>query len=293
MTKFDRNNAKIDGVSSKTDTGIPVKETKQFAIGIDLHGTLLNEEWIIPTGILSELVSILARIHSRCPVYICTGNDLSFTESVLPEKIREIVDGYVLENGCVYYGEKKEELLITPEERILIKALEAELKEKSLPDLLFYGNRTGTISLFTKDKGRGVSPYELSCYLKNHLKGHSTFNRFTITHSDVAVDILPAGHSKYSGMQKICPNRKIIAVADSCNDWEFLFRAEQRFIPNNSSPLIEDQFRAEGIEILPLRSYSHQKDIETVYQSSRKFTYGVVEILKILERELIKKRGSL
>lgn len=259
---------------------------KEYVIGIDLHGTLLNKEWVITPNSLSELIVTLNKIKPVSYIFICSGNDLSFTRKVLPLKLRELIDGFILENGCVFSDGIEERLLITNEQAGLIKKLQQELKYSNLPDVLFFASRSGTISLFTKERNRGTAPYDLFNYLENYLKTHPDRSEIFLTHSDVAVDILPAGNSKYVGLNKICPHQNIIAVADSCNDWEFLDRAWQKFMPVNCCSHLEKKFSLKGYQINSLDTYLNGNNPSTVYKSSFSYTEGVLEILTKLAEHL-------
>ncbi|MBW6516499.1 MAG: HAD hydrolase family protein [Candidatus Cloacimonetes bacterium] len=259
---------------------------KDYIIGIDLHGTLLNNNWTIAPESLPELISVLSAIRSKSYIFICSGNDFSFVKEVLPTSVRELIDGYILENGCSFSDGIKEQLLITDHQVDLIKALEEDLKKTALPDLLLYGNRLATVSLFTKNRVVGVSPFNLYAYLKDHLQNHPSYNDIYITHSDVAVDILPAGNSKFSGIAKFSQNNKIIALADSCNDWEFLSQADLSFVPQNVTPHLVEKCRLNDLTLFPLSAFSLQNIDKTIYKSDFCYTSGVIDILKKLSENL-------
>ncbi len=263
---------------------------KDTVIGIDLHGTLLDKNWCLPQEIIPELISVFQNIKTESHIFICTGNDLSFVREAIPGKIRNLIDGYILENGCVFSDGEEEQLLISHGNVNMIKTLERELTETGLPDLLFTGQRLGTISLFTSDRGKGVAPDNLYSYLKQLLVSHPQRGKIKITHSDVAVDILPADHSKFRGISQVCPQKKIIAIADSCNDWEFLQKADYTFLPLNCYSHIEKRFRQEGYRILPLSSFNDNEKGKDVYKSNMGYTYGVLDILKKIENK--QKKGS-
>ena len=259
--------------------------TKNKVIGIDLHGTLLNKDWSVSPDSLPDLLASLSDINLHSHIYICSGNDLNFVQEVLPAPVREFIDGYILENGCVFSDGKKEHLLISPQQVSMIKSLQEDLHQHQLPEVLFYGHRLGTISLFTKDRDRGVSPHNLFLYLKDYLKSHHSFHDIHITHSDVAVDILPEGNSKFNGLSMVCPLLQIIAIADSCNDWEFLSQADYSFIPQNASPHLEKKFLLHGFSIKHLTTYQHDKNNKTIYKSDQPYTLGVIEILQKINQQ--------
>ncbi len=276
----------MDGKQSEGKKEHKLNEVlKNTVIGIDLHGTLLDKNWCIPQEIIPELIAVLQNINTESYLFICTGNDLNFVREILPAEIRNLFDGYILENGCVFSDGKDEQLLISPEDVDMIKTLERELTEKGLPDLLFKGHRLGTISLFTRNRKTGVSPDNLYNYLEKLLATHPKREKIKITHSDVAVDILPADHSKFRGISQVCAQKKIIAIADSCNDWEFLNKADFAFLPHNCCSHIEERFRKEGYRILNLNNFSDDRRGKDVYKSNLGYTYGVLDILKKLDNK--------
>ena len=253
-------------------------DKKRSVIGIDLHGTLLNRDWSVSEILLPELIDAVNRVRSQAYIFICSGNDFCFTREVLPAPLFNIIDGYILENGCLFSDGNEERLLVNSNQIKIIKFLEKELQKMDLPDLLFFAHRRATISLFTKDHREGNLPDNLFEYLSNILQKHHLSKEITITHSDVAVDILPAGNSKFSGISRVCPEQNIIAIADSCNDWEFLYRATESFLPQNCSPYIVNRFEKRGFSILPVEEY--RKSFEKrVYRSSYSYTEGVLDIL--------------
>src|SRR5690554_4742404 len=259
-------------------------DEKRSVIGIDLHGTLLNRDWSVSDTLLSKLTDKIKKLRSKAYIFICSGNDLGFTREVLPHHLIDLIDGYILENGCVFSNGKEERLLIGEAQIKIIKALESDLQKMNLPDLLFFAHRLGTVSLFTRDHREGKLPDKLFDFLNNLLQKQTLNNEITITHSDVAVDILPAGNSKYSGLTRICPHQRIIAIADSCNDWEFLSRANESFLPYNCSSHIMNKFIEKGFSILPVERYNNAAD-KTVYKSEFGYTEGVLDILtKLADR---------
>lgn len=261
-------------------------QNRKNVIGIDLHGTLLNEKWEIAEETSASLVAVLKRLKDSSYLFVCSGNDLSFVKRVLPVELFEIFDGFVLENGCVFSNGNNEELLVSEKQVSQIKSLENRLKKESLPDLIYYGNRLSTISLFTKDKGSGVSPYNLYLLLKEQLETDIRKDEIIITHSDVAVDILPAGNSKYNGIDKICPGLRVFAVADSYNDLEFLLKASGSFLPDNCSAHLEEELMRKGCSIMPLNRYKDGTEQMNVYKSNYSYTEGVLDILYRLEKSL-------
>ncbi|MBN2790546.1 MAG: HAD family phosphatase [Candidatus Delongbacteria bacterium] len=246
-----------------------------FYIGIDLHGTLINNEEKIAEGSLQYLETLLKNKPDNFRIYICTGNDLLFVQRKLKD-VFELFDGAILETGCVISNDKKSENIIVPKELLIkIKEVEDILLDEDHPEVYKFARRLATISLFTK---YGISIPEFHTKMQNELK-NLDFCR--VTRSSVAVDILPNGFDKYSGLKYVAGEYGIIvAIADSLNDIEMLKQADITYMPGNA----DDQ----TVELLAKTrskkdlSYSIEKD--SFYIAGKKETFGVIEILEHLYR---------
>ena len=86
--------------------------TLKYVIGVDLHGTLLDERWQIENVAKKELIDAIRSIKDFCKVYVCSGNDLTFVKEYVPIELRKHFDGYILETGCVISGGKNEKIII-------------------------------------------------------------------------------------------------------------------------------------------------------------------------------------
>ena len=259
---------------------------KPYVIGIDLHGTLLNENWKIEKPHQVSLINAFMNLKHQAYILIITGNDLSFVKEHVPEPVFSQIDGFILENGTVFSDGTYERLLAEENKIASIKLLEAELKILQIPEVLFFARRLSTISMFTRNQGIGVPPTALFSQINALLKGHHDNDDFYITHSDVAVDIVPKGHTKWTAINYLFPNKKLIAIADSYNDREFLCKADLPIIPANASPKIEAELLNRGFHILPLTRFQWLSIHKNAYKSPSNNTLGVIEALQAIEANL-------
>ena len=246
---------------------------RTFHIGIDLHGTLIDNNEYLAEGSLDKLTSLLKKKPSNFKIYICTGNDLPFVRRKLQD-VFDLFDGAILETGCVISVDNKSENIIVPKELIIkIKELEDLLLDEDHPEVYKFARRLSTISLFTK---YGESILDFHSKLKEELK-NLDFCR--VTRSSVAVDILPNGFDKFSGLKYMAEeNDSIVAIADSLNDLEMLKQADITYMPGN----------ADTTTIDILSKTRNKKDLNTglekdcFYIAEKTETFGVIEILEHL-----------
>jgi len=259
---------------------IQYRRVREYIIGIDLHGTLLapgekfEEELVVP------IASELDRLKSKALLWLCTGNDLSFVKVKVPEPVREMMDGYVLETGCSVSRDKKSEELIAGREEIeIIKSLENLLRGMNFPDLKYFGHRLASISMFTDQ------PRQFYHQIKLIVDKTEYRGRVAVTYSSVAVDLLPKGYDKYRGLSALSQGRKIIGIADSANDLNLLLRSDYAFSPANFARELEPAFLREGRKIVEL---SHLDSLEpnTLAISCQRETRGALEILRFLANHL-------
>ncbi|MDA3885254.1 MAG: HAD hydrolase family protein [Candidatus Delongbacteria bacterium] len=244
-----------------------------FHIGIDLHGTLIDNSEHIAKGSLTKLKSLLKKKPSNFKIYICTGNDLPFVRRKI-EDIFNLFDGAILETGCVISVDNKSERIIVPKDLIIkIKELEDLLMDEDHPVIYKFARRLSTISMFTK---YGESILDFHAELKEDLK-ELDFCR--VTRSSVAVDILPIGFDKYSGLKYMAEeNDIIVAIADSLNDLEMLKQADITYMPGN----------ADTTTIDILSETRNKKDLnsglekDSFYLAEKDETFGVIESLEHL-----------
>lgn len=220
-----------------------------LVVGVDLHGTLLDGQWRVPPELVGPLQTAMARLS----VYVCTGNDLGFIHRRLPCELRRALAGYVLETGCVL-ADGTDERVIVPEPALApIRELRQHLEQAAFQEVLYLDRRLATISLFTRDdRGRGQAPETLFARIQEFVANSAFAAAVQVTHSDVAVDIVPAGHNKYTGMQQVAAGRTIAGIADSFNDFELIAAADYGFIPSNASPHLLRALAERGKIVVPL-----------------------------------------
>ena len=251
----------------------------KYCIGIDLHGTLLDNDWEIKPEIKKELIFELKRIQKFSDVYICTGNDLTFILKHVIEDVRSLLAGYILETGCVVSDENKEKIIIPKENIAVVKKLRQVLEQEFGEKTKYFGRRLITISMFTKDEFDGENPENLFLEVKDFVE-NSEFKSFVhVTHSNVAVDIIPINFHKFTGLKYVAGDAKTIAIADSLNDFDLILNADFSFLPSNASPKIETELKKYNKKIESLEKF-YPSSNQTIFQSSFENTLGVIDILK-------------
>ncbi len=259
---------------------IQYRKVREYIIGIDLHGTLLEPREIFPEELVSPIAQELDKLKGKALLWLCTGNDLSFVEEKIPEPVLEMMDGYVLETGCSVSRDKKtEEVLTTPYEQKMIKELEALLRQMNFPEVKYFGHRLTTIAMFTDN------PRQFYFKIKTLVDKTKFRDKVLVTYSSVAVDILPRGYDKYLGLLRVAEGRKIIGIADSVNDLNLLLRSDYAFSPANIAPELEPILTREGRKLVKL---AHLNELEPniLAVSVQRETRGVLEILRFLANHL-------
>ena len=246
---------------------------RTFHIGIDLHGTLIDNNEYLSKGSLSKLKSLLKKKPSNFKIYICTGNDLLFVQRKIKE-VFDLFDGAILETGCVISVDNKSEKIIVPKELIIkIKELEDLLLDEEHPEVYKFARRLATISLFTN---YGESILDFHAKLKEDLKD---LDFCRVTRSSVAVDILPISFDKFSGLQYMAKeNDVIVAIADSLNDLEMLKQADITYMPGNADKHTIDLLS----ETRNKKDLNSGLEENSFYISEKTETFGVIEILEHL-----------
>jgi len=251
----------------------------KYCIGIDLHGTLLDNDWEIKPDIKNELIVELERVSKFSSVYICTGNDLTFIHKHVPDDVRKLLAGYVLETGCVV-GDEKNETIIIPEKNIeVVKKLREVLEQEFKGKTLYFGRRLITISMFTKDETGGEDPEGLYLEVKSFVENSDFKDYVHVTHSNVAVDIIPVDFHKFTGLKYVAGSMKTIGIADSLNDKDLIINADFAFLPFNASPKLEIELKNYYKTVARLENF-HSLSEQAVFQSSFENTRAVVDILK-------------
>lgn len=254
-------------------------------IGIDLHGTLLDDHWEIKTELRQPLIDILEKMKGEFSMYVCSGNDLTFIKRYIPPEIETYFDGYILETGCVMSSGDKEEVIVGSATVSKIKELEKALKSGKWPEVRYFARRLATISMFTRDEEGGIDPAAIYPRVKKTVNDLGFAEDVMVTHSNVAVDIIPAGYNKFTGMAHVAGNDMgIIGIADSLNDYHMIAEADMAFIPANASYALIELLKDEGRTILPLSEIGRGKgsEVRAIYQSAKRNTSAVIDILNTL-----------
>ena len=253
---------------------------KDYILGLDLHGTLLEPGEILRPELVPALIAGLNKLADRAVLFLCTGNDLEFVNRKLPADLRDCFNGYVLETGCSWSPDRKQELvLISPEEQKLIKDLERKLKKKKFPEVNYFAHRLTTISLFCNH------PREFYAEVQDAVKALGVLDKVTVTYSSVAVDILPRGYNKLIGLRKVAGGRQTIGIADSMNDQALLLEADYALAPQNLAPELKTLLAERGRPVIPLTQASSLtgRDLPVAPKPE---TEGVLQILAFLQDHL-------
>jgi hypothetical protein len=190
----------------------------------------------------------------------------------------------VLETGAVVSTDMKtERVLVPPDVAEGVKNLESYIKGLGISGVYKIPRRLATISLFAE---YGVEPAELAERVTDAIRKHPFFGSVRITYSSVAVDIIPRGFSKWTGISRLAGDLPTVAIADSMNDLEFLKFVDYSFTPSNVTPGLLTSLEKEGKEIRPLDSSVTLPEQGVVYVSGKRTTFAVSEILVLLAAAL-------
>jgi len=259
---------------------VQYRRVRDYIVGIDLHGTMLEPGEKLPEDLVVPIAQELDRLKSKVLLWLCTGNDLSFVEKKVPAPILEMLDGYVLETGCSISRDKRgEEVITSADEQRIIKELEQMLRGMNFPELDYFAHRLTTISMFTKD------PRQFFHKVKAVVDRTEFQARVSVTYSSVAVDILPKGYDKFRGLYAVSEGRKTIGVADSANDINLLLRSDYAFAPSNFASELAPLLAEKGRKIIEL-PHLNALETNTLALACQPETRGVLEILRFLANHL-------
>ena len=242
-------------------------------IGIDLHGTLLNKQEIIDEKFQGHLKEALEKLKEKARLYVCTGNDLPFVKEVIPPDIFALFDGFILETGCAASDGEKEFVKTPVEIQKLSQELRKDLEKEKFSEVNEFRRRLTTVSLFCN------RPKEFAEKVKDFLEKSKYREDFAATYSSVAVDVIPKGWNKFVGMQLVADKNKIIGIADSMNDFDFLLKSDFSFLPSNASKEVIDKLRERGKRVVNIK---YAKPEDGVIQSNFPEVEGVIEILEFI-----------
>jgi len=252
--------------------------SQTHAAGIDLHGTLLDRRWRIDEGSLKRLTRAIEALRDHCLFFICSGNDVSFLHNHLTTATMSLFDGYILETGCIISDGTIEQVLVSPGDMASIGALEDILRSHRFPEVRYFAPRQATVSLFTRTADGGNDPADLMPRVVDAVVETGFGDRVYVTHSDVAVDVIPRGYDKLSGLGVAAGGLKTIGIADSLNDLPLIAGADLAFLPANASPALESVLDSTPEVVLKSRSAS---------------TGAVVEIIEFLFEYLSQEGGPV
>ncbi|MCB5249635.1 MAG: HAD hydrolase family protein [Candidatus Cloacimonadales bacterium] len=245
-------------------------------IAIDLHGTLLNKHWQLPKAQQEAFYKSYKRLKDTFDFYICTGNDYSFLTRYLPNKFLTFFKGFILETGALYWEKGEETILIDVDMIEKIKCLEDDLKMADFRFIHYFATRKATISMFTHTEQTGSAPDMYVATIKDFMLSHPLNMFFNITWSNVAIDIIPKGINKYTGIKNVANNVKIISLLDSMNDYDLAINSDVCFLPANSSKKLLDSIKYSSID-------KYNKDfINAIYLCKNDYSEGVIEALNKL-----------
>lgn len=249
-------------------------------IAIDLHGTLLEDEEYIDENLLMRLKKQMEMLSGSVKLYVCTGNNLPFITRKIPEAIYSLFDGYVLEAGTVISGGTSENILADDKIIDMMKDLEKNLKKKKLDWLYKFGDRNVIISMFTRN---GLHPRDYSTHVEQMVLEAGCMDYVNVTYSSVAVDIIPKGFNKLSGMRSIAKDEIVIGIADSMIDIELLTDSDFMFLPSNTQEEVKDTLKRKNIEIKELNIDSPpEKGVALI--TKHPTTQGVIDSLAYIEK---------
>jgi len=257
---------------------------KEFAVGIDLHGTLLDDHWEIRPDLMDGLKAAMDSVIDICDIYVCSGNDLTFIEKYVPVAVRKRFKGFILETGCVLSDGFEEAILVPGEALDDIKELETALKAETILDVKYFARRLATISAFTRDEREGIGPEVIFGRVKDLVKELGYSNKVYVTHSSVAVDIIPKGFDKYTALDYASKGRKTIGIADSLNDSHLILNADHGFVPRNASPALMQLIGTEGVSTVLMDDLP--SPATEIRISDRESTECVIEVLRFIGEKL-------
>jgi len=252
----------------------------RLAVGIDLHGTLMEDREYVRPELLGRLVEALSRVKSFSRLYVCTGNDLSFVKRKVPAEILSLFDGLVLEHGCVLSFGDDERVQVPAGTVGRVKALEASLKSYDDPELYKFDRRLTSAALFTR---WGFSPAEYMAKIAERVRLHGGGGLVYVTHSSVAVDVVPLGYTKASGLRAVAAGLPTVAVADSMNDVQLHLESAYSFAPSNISGRLKAALEEAGRAVSRL-SEAEELGRGVTYVADWPATEGVIQVLNALSR---------
>ncbi|MCL1827716.1 MAG: HAD hydrolase family protein [Candidatus Cloacimonetes bacterium] len=257
---------------------------KDYIVALDLHGTLLDEQWKISATQTRELIHLMKSLEGYASFYVCTGNDYDFVEKHLPADILALIDGLVLESGCILYEKRVKTYQVEDKALASAKDLHSFFTGQSYPFVRYFGKREATVSLFTSDDKRQKPPADYVEVIKKDFSKTAYADDFYVTWSNVAIDIIPKDISKWSLINKIKNSACVIAFMDSYNDKEICEFSDFAILPKNTTDSLIHHLRWNNKLVFPLHKFhifSNQ-----CYISQKPFADAVIEGLLALKESL-------
>ena len=156
--------------------------------------------------------------------------------------------------------------------------MEAQLKALGLPWVRRFDRRLAAVALFTEV---GVDPAPYARWVDDLVAEKGYDDDFYVTHSSVAVDIVPHGVDKMTGLLKVADGAFTVGITDSLNDLPMHLGADIGFAPKNISNALTEWLAKEG-RIMKDLADSATLEHGRTYVAKGYATEGVIEILKRL-----------
>ena len=252
-------------------------------VGIDLHGTLITDHpEQVPPQALPRLLTAMDALGRRARLYVCTGNDLGFLRRKLPPEVMKRLDGAVLETGCVASDLAAETVLVAPEVLAAVKALEQDLRGCRFPWVYKFARRLATISMFTQ---LGLRAADFRDTVEREVSRLGGAQLVQVTYSSVAVDVIPRGFNKLTGLRRLAGDQPVVGIADSMNDLELVRGADYAFLPANCARELLSSLERSGKPVQEIGEASGLRPHVAIL-CTESFTDAVSQALTFLAREL-------
>jgi len=252
-------------------------------VGIDLHGTLITDHpEEIPERSLPGLLEAMRNLRGKARLYACTGNDLGFLQRKLPAKVMALLNGAVLETGCVASDLSTETVLVESGVLASLKHLEEELRGLELPWVYKFARRLATISMFTRV---GLSARDFRAPVEGHVRRLGFGVLGQVTYSSVAVDLIPIGFNKLAGLRRLAGDEPVVGIADSMNDLALVSGADYAFLPANCSEELLRRLDHAGKRVQKIGE-APGLDPDVAVLCSERFTDAVSQALNFLASRL-------
>lgn len=226
---------------------------------VDIDGCMLSTNGDVSISYFHGLHQlsryISAANHGYGPsIGFCTGRDRNYVEAVsfvagLPDSLS------VIESGIALFNPTTKELLLNPALTPEVREAFREMSEERMPQILerypglfLYPGNMLNIAL---ERRFGTDLTIEDCYqaIKEELKDLDESGLINIHHSDIAIDISPAGIDKASGVQFLSRLTginlaKTLGIGDSNGDFPMLEQMGFVGCPANASKECKELVKA-------------------------------------------------